>query len=367
MFGDEISPRSSAPISADRIVYHFSRSRLLVPYLRELIIRETLEKWQRSPECQLLLASEKHVKPAENNYERSPAAERELLLGLYKRSEWGHLINSRFLAGKSQVDRVLFSAIQVTDLNLAEELYCRSQQGQSFTELATIYSQRPAAKMGGAVGTITLFQLHPLIYHHLIGLEPKQVSPIFQLDGYYIFVRLDRWIPAKLNDRTKQQLLNEFFEEWLERQIINRIGSIYYAQSTPIVELTESSDIVLASQEIPIKIQSKSTDLISPTSSFFFPSIMPTDNLSRAEDLGLRDIIVPSSFLFSKCANNISQSRDHHRHLLIQKIFTFVALFFLFLGCEIIVIRYGNILLKSIGVDTIYFRPPAKVRWRDIQ
>jgi PPIC-type PPIASE domain len=163
----------------------------------------------------------------ESNSQEYQRADRELLLRQYQQSQWGHLIATRFLEIKSELDRVLFSAIQVADLHLAHELYCRiCEQGASFTKLATLYSQRPAAKMGGAVGPISISKLHPLIHHHLIGLKPKQLSPIFQMDEQYVFLKLECWLPARFDRQMQQQLLNELFEEWLHNRIVDRIGTI---------------------------------------------------------------------------------------------------------------------------------------------
>jgi PPIC-type PPIASE domain len=202
------------PLPAERILDRLSKSPLLFQYLREVIIEETLAVWERSTEFTLV----KHLVPLD--VRNLPVA----LLQLYKQTEWGHLLNSRFLARKAQLDRVLCSAIQITDLYLAEELYCILQQrGHSFTKLASIHSQSPVAKRGGAIGPVAVCQLHPTIQDRLTGLEPNQLSPIFQLDEHYLILRLDRWLPVKFNAQTQQQLLDELFEQWLRLQIEQRL------------------------------------------------------------------------------------------------------------------------------------------------
>jgi parvulin-like peptidyl-prolyl isomerase len=225
----------------DLIIDRLSRSKLLIPYLRETIIQETLAKWKRSAEYQLLLTN---ILPAESDLDLRQSIDeppRSVILDRYQQMQWGHLINTRFLQSKFQLDRVLFSAIQVEDFNLAFELYCRVQeQEQSFPKLAIEYSLHPAAKMGGTVSPMPLAQLHPLIYQHLIGLKPKQLSPIFQLDSNYVFLRLECWMPVKFDLQIQQQFLNEFFEEWLEQQIADRIGLVRSTTFVPVVELSSS-------------------------------------------------------------------------------------------------------------------------------
>jgi hypothetical protein len=210
----------------EKAIFHLNRSGLLLQYVRELIIAETLDEWERAA---LNLAS--FDLPTIETGDRQARR-----LEQYKQAKWGHLLKSRFLADQFQLNRVLFSTIEVTDLSLAQELYCRiSEQGYSFNKVAILHSQNSTAKLGGTIGPIIVAYLHPLIQQHLIGLKPKQLSPVFQVEDRYVFLRLDRLLPAQLNSKVEQQLLDEFFEQWLEQQIAERIGYIRLVTSTQIV------------------------------------------------------------------------------------------------------------------------------------
>jgi PPIC-type PPIASE domain len=237
-------------IQPDRIVYYLGRSELLIPYLREVIIEETLATWEKSLSPHQLRANTATAeaddrsstqidqKSPEVLLPHNPDRRRADLLQQYKETEWGHLIISRFLAHKSQLDRVLFSTIQVSDFYLAQELYCRiCEDGQSFARLAKINSQCPTAIAGGATGPILVSKLHPLVQYYITHLAPKQISPVFKLDPFYTFVRLDRWLPAQFTPQMRQQLLDLLFEEWLQQQIAARIGDIYATTLTPVPEL----------------------------------------------------------------------------------------------------------------------------------
>jgi hypothetical protein len=191
-------------IEPERILYHLSRSPLLVKYLRGVIIDETLERWEKSPEFESIVCRVEPSMLAKNR--------QQILFKLYKQAEFGRFVRSRFLAYKSQLDRVLFSTIQVKNLRLAQELHCRvKEQKQSITRLAINHSDSHTAKRGGVVGPISTVKLHPLIQHYLTGLQTKQLSPIFKLDEHYIFLQLDRWLPVQLNPQVEQQLLDEIF------------------------------------------------------------------------------------------------------------------------------------------------------------
>jgi hypothetical protein len=212
-------------IDPDSTINHLTRSILLPSYLRAVIIDETLAAWQQSL-ANRSFAVDRDSYPKIDNLTNSGDARAELLKQ-YKRAEWGHLIGSRFLQRKSQLDRVLFSVIQVADLNMAQELYLRiHEQDRSFTHLATEYSKHLTAQRGGCVGPISGTELHPLLYQHLIGLKPKQLSPIFELHDRYTFLRLDRWLPAQFDLAMEERFLDELFEQWLQQQIEARIGKI---------------------------------------------------------------------------------------------------------------------------------------------
>jgi PPIC-type PPIASE domain len=275
-------PHLELPVQPQRLLYHLSRSQLLLKYLGGVIIEETLTAWEKSPEFELVRDF------VANDSENRQAS----LLQVYLRQEFSHLVSSRFLERKSYLDRVLFSVIQVKDLNLAEDLYCQIvDRNKSFTKLATLHSDSPTAKRGGTIGPILTSQLHPQIQHYLIGLEPKQLSPIFKLDGYYIFLRLDRLLPAQLTSQIEQQLLNELFEWRIKQQISDRIGAIQVQISTP--PNAQAHPRVVAQAVVEFPQRSPSQAQIAPSSS---------SNLLRlptALDLDLPDEIIEISEIFA--------------------------------------------------------------------
>jgi parvulin-like peptidyl-prolyl isomerase len=221
-----VGDRVKIDFPPDLIVDCLSKSKLLIPYLRSTIVRSTLTAWQQSAEDRTLLAN---VPPISADLDSSQPLPKSIELQQYQQAQWGHLLHSRFLQSKSQLDRVVFSAIQVADFHLAVELHARVLEGeQSLAQLAIDYSQHPTAKLGGTVGPIALTQLHPLIYRHLTGLKPQQLSPIFQLESNYVFLRLECWLPVKFDRQIQQHFLDELFEQWLEQQVVDRIGLVVW-------------------------------------------------------------------------------------------------------------------------------------------
>jgi parvulin-like peptidyl-prolyl isomerase len=284
-------------IGADRIVYYLSRSELLISYLQQLIIEETLADWEKAPEC---------VAPSED---LPPQQRGAALLHQYQRAKWGHLLKTHFLKSKSQLDRVLFSLVQVADLSLAQELsYQIGEQKHSFHQTAKIHSQHSTASRGGTVGPIGLTQLSPLIQHHLTGIAAKKFSQLFRLDDDYMFIRVERWLPAQFNEQTEQLLLDRLFGQWLQQEICTRLDnpqSISFSSVVDLVELHNGKE-----RHVPIAVELKALDpepeltgSLSPTSSFFFPRLYPSGNIlpNTLHDYDdSPESVVSSSFFFPK-------------------------------------------------------------------
>jgi parvulin-like peptidyl-prolyl isomerase len=329
-------------ISADRIVYYLSRSELLISYLQQLIIDETLADWAKTPEC---------VAPSEDLHPQQRGA---VLLHQYQRAKWGHLLKTHFLKSKTQLDRVLFSLVQVADLSLAQELYYQiGEQKHSFHQTARIHSQHSTASKGGTVGPIGLTQLSPLIQHHLTGIAAKELSHLFRLDDDYLFLRVERWFPAQLNEQTEQLLLDRLFGQWLQQEIRTRLDNPQSISFISVIDLVESHNG--KERHFPTAVELKALDpepdligSLSPTSSFFFPRLSPSgDILSHT----LHDYDDPpesgvsSSFFFPKqepitaFTSELIQSRTSVR----GKFFiTFLTFFSLFLGLGIGFVYWWN-------------------------
>jgi parvulin-like peptidyl-prolyl isomerase len=49
--------------------------------------------------------------------------------------------------------------------------------------------------------------------------QPGQLSPPTRIGELWIIVRLEKLLPAKLDETVKQKLLNELFTTWLQEQL----------------------------------------------------------------------------------------------------------------------------------------------------
>jgi hypothetical protein len=145
---------------------------------------------------------------------------RRIRLEMFKQANWGHQLEYYFRQRKRELDRVVYSCLKTKEFAVAFQLYLSLKKGeQIFAELAREFSQGSEAKWGGLIGPVELGSLSPNLAGLLRSSQSGQVwSPQPARDGYSV-VRLEKLIPAQLNEAMRQRLLNELFEGWLYEQM----------------------------------------------------------------------------------------------------------------------------------------------------
>lgn len=208
----------------------------MLPQLwRELIIDQAIAPFECTPQektnalkqfyakNQLTMEAERgaHLERYGMTLEQLEAlATRKLRIEKFKIATWGPKLEAYFLTYKSQLDKVIYSLIRTTNPEVAQELYFRIQAGeQSFAELAREYSQGPEAQTGGLLGPVELNMPHPTLTKMLSYSQPGQLWPPTRLGEWLVVVRLEKFIPAQLDEAMQAQLINGLFEAWLNEQI----------------------------------------------------------------------------------------------------------------------------------------------------
>ena len=145
---------------------------------------------------------------------------REYKLEKFKQATWGSRLESYFLQQKRQLDRVVYSLIRSKDPGIAQELYFRIQEGEtSFTELAKQYSEGAEAETGGLVGPIELSLVTEKLARLLSTSQPGQLHQPTRIEGWWIILRLEKYLSTQLDEAMRQRLLNDLFQEWLNAQL----------------------------------------------------------------------------------------------------------------------------------------------------
>lgn len=222
-------------ISAEKIIPLLEKYQLLPQLLREIIIDRALEEITCMPEerqqayqqfCaqQQILGDEARQAWLERRglkqEQLEALVERSIKLEQFKQQIWGNQLESYFMQRKAKLDKVVYSLLRTTDAGVAQELYCRLlEEEATFEELAREYSEGPEAKTGGKVGPVELSNPHPTLAKMLSISTPGQLWPPTRLNEWFAIVRLDDFLPAKLDDAMRQQLLNERFNTWLQEEV----------------------------------------------------------------------------------------------------------------------------------------------------
>ena len=146
---------------------------------------------------------------------------------IHSEAQFQHKAEARFLSRKEKLDKVVYSLLRLQDAYLARELYLRISGGESnFADLAANYSQGPEAKTKGIVGPVPMTQAHPALSERLRTSKPGQLLQPFQINQWWLVVRLERYEPAQFDDNTKQRMAQELFEEWLNQELVCKVRGL---------------------------------------------------------------------------------------------------------------------------------------------
>lgn len=240
-------------LTTSEVVSVINQPQLLPKVLREIIIEQAIAPIEYTPAEleQIYQQLQKQQLPEKNPQQLKETAIRQLKLEKFKQTNWGKKIEAYFLRSKEKWDQALFHLIQTPNAEVAQELYFRISEGeQDFNNLAPEYSQGPETRTGGLVGPIRLQNLHPTLAKILSSSQAGQISPIFRVDNNFVLVRLEKYIPAQLDDNLRQKLMDELFEQWIQTKIAN------HNQPTLRVELPPHTQSIPS----PIDIQPKYAD-----------------------------------------------------------------------------------------------------------
>jgi parvulin-like peptidyl-prolyl isomerase len=226
-----------------------ARFGLLRPYLRQQLIAqalsgETLDEEGRQQALQVF-AQEHDLRNGEDfeAFRReqllTPEAlteqiERPLRLALHCERQFRAKAEARFLDRKTQLDRVVYSLLRLTDPGLARELYLRIDEGEAnFADLAASYAEGPEKTTRGIVGPVPLTQAHPVLADRLRTATPGDLLEPFRIESWWLVVRLESVTPASFDEATARQMSQELFQQWLVEQEDRRLEQLASRLSAP--------------------------------------------------------------------------------------------------------------------------------------
>lgn len=136
------------------------------------------------------------------------------------RCRWADEVEVRFLQRKPELDQVIYSLLRVDSEDLAAELHQQIAEGEAdFDDLALLHSGGPERRSGGQIGPISLAAGHETLVSHLRRGRPGQLFEPFQAGESWVVLRLEQFLPAELNEATRNHMMGELFDEWLEQRL----------------------------------------------------------------------------------------------------------------------------------------------------
>lgn len=137
----------------------------------------------------------------------------------YSEMNYIHKAEARFLAKKEHLDQVVYSLLRVKDPLLARELYLRIDGNEAdFNDLASKFSEGQERNTKGIVGPAPLAQAHPILADRLRTARPGKLLEPFQIEHWWLVVRLERFAPSRFKAETAVKMARELFQEWVTEQ-----------------------------------------------------------------------------------------------------------------------------------------------------
>jgi parvulin-like peptidyl-prolyl isomerase len=151
------------------------------------------------------------------------------------------LLEPYFLERRKELEQVVYGLIRLHNQGAAEELYLRLiNDGADFSELAQHHSLGEERFTHGLVGPMLISQPHPTIRAVLESLKVGEVHAPFRVDSWVLLVLMEHRQPARLNDATRIQLLQEL----LQRELDETLDALLAAFYPTLVAAPEPSNLV---------------------------------------------------------------------------------------------------------------------------
>ena len=224
---------SSLPDIPDHLVAELRRHNLLYPLVRSNLISHSVSEVELTPDQKAQALKQHESRMGFSDLEQQKQylsqnglsledwlwqAELPLRIRLYSRKKFKTKAESRFLETKHVRDQVIYSILRVDKRFVAQELYLRISGGEAdFPELARAFLEAQQRKSRPTIGPVPLARTHPVLAERLRQASPGVVLEPFQIDNHWAVVRLNKLIPAVLDEATIESICKELFDESISR------------------------------------------------------------------------------------------------------------------------------------------------------
>ena len=228
-------------ISSDQLPSLLDELDLLPLFARRLIERTNSANIQPSEEeqynnLQLFMKNEKiNAQEDLNNWlTKNQIDEKTLSLKLFrylqiekfKETKFGPKVENIFLSHKEDLDKVMYSIFRSKEKAKAVEIHLKIEEQEStFADLASEYSEGVERQINGLIGPIEIGKINIQIAERLKISQKGQLWEPFKVDDWWVLLRLEKYLPSRLDNSMKKKIINNLYNEWIEIEVDNAINS----------------------------------------------------------------------------------------------------------------------------------------------
>ena len=213
---------SGFDITSDQLPSLLEELDLLALFVRRLIERSNSASIRPSDQeqynnLQLFLKNE-HITSQEDLIDwlnKNQIDEKSLSLKLYrflqvekfKEEKFGSQVKNVFLENKDNLDKVMYSIFRTKERAKAVEIHLRIEEQEStFADLASEYSEGIESQLNGLIGPIEMGKINVKIAERLKISQRGHLWEPFQVDNWWVLLRLEKYLPSQLDIPTQKEL-----------------------------------------------------------------------------------------------------------------------------------------------------------------
>jgi len=152
---------------------------------------------------------------------------RPLLIAKHAVKLYSKNAHERFISNRAELETVVYSLIRTKSRSLALELFLQIEESESsFSDLAAKYSEGNERTTLGVVGPSPMSKAHPSLIKVLRSSEEGELRRPFQLEGWWIIVRLETYIKPVFNDEVCALLCRDLFLENLRKESASLLNEL---------------------------------------------------------------------------------------------------------------------------------------------
>jgi len=132
-----------------------------------------------------------------------------------------HEIEKYFVEHRLEFEQVVLYQLAVPYFQLAQELLYQIEENEiSFYEAAHLYDLDEQRRLQcGYAGKLYQWSFNPEIAAILLGANPKDIIGPVQSEQSYTLLMVEEFIPGKLTPEIHTIILDQLFQNWLDREL----------------------------------------------------------------------------------------------------------------------------------------------------